>query len=155
MENSIRWLSAEIDTDFDLFLSNYNPLMLKDFKLPKEIDGFFFHDKEGYVFLFDKKNNQGAYLDYTPRSISFREDKLVHRQRIGNDFIFFDKKVVIKDSKKFYFIYSKKQSDFLIQYFMVHDLVFGRVESVFNAFGSLKNQSKKILKQFSSKKKKA
>lgn len=154
MENAIHWLSAEIDADLDLFLSNYNPLVLQNFQLPKDIDGFFFYDKEGFVFLFDKKNNQGAYLSYTPRAISFREDKLVHRQRIGNSYLFYDKKIVIKDSKKFYFIYSKKASRFLTKYFLIQDAIITNSDAVTKSVKSFRSLTEKLVKKFSNKKRK-
>lgn len=98
-----------VTDDLDLYkeILNYHSDIFLKIDLPKEIDGFYFVDNNGYSIMIDKN------LDI---SIGYKLEKAVVElnskiYKTGNFFV--KKKILIKNNKKYYFLYSKTSSKIL------------------------------------------
>lgn len=92
------------DLDICKDIMNYHPDIFLKFDLPMEIDGFYFVDHNGYSIMIDKN------LDI---SVGYKLEKAVVElnskvYKIGSFFI--KKRILIKNNKKYYFLYSKTTS---------------------------------------------
>ena len=110
MQLTINWLSIDIDSDLKNVLKLHNENLNESLNLPANMDGFFFTDKDGFTVLFDVKNNCLAYLDDSIENCYFKLNYKIIRVGHGKKRLYCQNKILIKDAKKFYYVFSKKTS---------------------------------------------